>query len=91
MARQLVEKDSEVVANFQTFIRLRDSKKPEERQQYKSFLRKAKILVIEKIDGKREYAPSRFVGYRRNTLATHEADNEKKGTDTTPKLGAVLN
>jgi 5-methylcytosine-specific restriction protein B len=89
MARRLVESDSEVAANFHTFIKLRVSKKPEERAKYASFLRQAKILVVEKIDGKREYAPSRFVGYRRNTLAAHEADTERNGTVTTPKLEEI--
>ena len=89
MPRQLVKTNTEVAINFQTFIKLRESKKLEERQKYEAYLRQAKILVIEKIDGKREYAPSRFVGYRRNSIAAHEADKDRNGTLTTPKLGKI--
>jgi hypothetical protein len=89
MSRPLVKNDSEVAANFHTFIKLRESKKPTERHRYDAFLRKAKILVVEKINGKREYAPSRFVGYRRNSLTAHEADTERNGTMTTPELEKI--
>ncbi len=89
MNRRLAETAEEVIANFRTFIKLRNSKKQEERDRYGDFLRKAKILVVEQIDGQREYAPSRFIGYRRNTLAGHDGADERDGTRTTPQLEAI--
>jgi 5-methylcytosine-specific restriction protein B len=85
MSRQLVKSNSEVVANFHTFIKLRNSKKPEERDKYGAYLRAAKVLVVEQINGEKEYAPSRFVGYQRNTLKAHEAEY-RNGTDTNKEL-----
>jgi 5-methylcytosine-specific restriction protein B len=90
MARPLVQSKAEVLKNFDSFIRLRNSQKPEEVKKYQAYLKSAKVLVVEKVNGQREYAPSRFVGYRSNSLKNHEAAEEKDGTVTTPQLESLF-
>lgn len=85
MARQFVKGDSEVAANFHTFIKLRDSKKSEEQNKYEAYLRTAKVLVVAQINGEKKYAPSRFVGYQSNTLEAYETEY-RNGTDTNREL-----
>ena len=79
-----------MLKNFDAFIRLRNSRKPKEVAQYQAYLKSAKVLVVEKVDGKREYAPSRFVGYKNNSFKVHEAAEEKDGTVTTPQLEGLF-
>jgi 5-methylcytosine-specific restriction endonuclease McrBC GTP-binding regulatory subunit McrB len=90
MARPLVQSKAEVLKNFESFVRLRNSRKPEEVKQYQAYLKSAKVLVVEKVNGQREYAPSRFVGYKGNSLKNHEAAEEKDGTVTTPQLESLF-
>ena len=89
MARILVDTTPEVIKNFESFIQLRNSSNAATVDQYRSLLKRAKVLVVEKIDGKREYAPSRFVGYKNNTLSKHSADDERDGRVTTSKLEKI--
>lgn len=90
MGRPLVQTKTDVLKNFESFIRLRDSRKHDEVNQYQSYLKSAKVLVVEKVNGHREYAPSRFVGYKNNSIKTHEAAEEKDGTITTPQLESLF-
>lgn len=90
MARALVETKDDVLNNFKTFAQLQRSSKPEQVQQYRAYLKAAKVLVVARLEGEREYAPSRFIGYHENTASAHEGANaeagEKDGTATTPHL-----
>ncbi|WP_303311195.1 McrB family protein [Hymenobacter sp. BT730] len=86
MARPLVQSKADVLKNFESFIRLRDSRKPNEVKQYQAYLKSAKVLVVEKVNGQREYAPSRFIGYRNNSIKEHEADVDKDGRTSNGKL-----
>ncbi|WP_139921404.1 McrB family protein [Hymenobacter sp. DG01] len=86
MSRPYVTNSIELQKNFRTFIKLRESRNQDDVEQYRAYLRSAKVLVVEKVDGQREYAPSRFVGYKNNSVAEHEEDTLKHGGLTTAQL-----
>ena len=89
MARPFVRDKNDVLDNFSAFIALRQSDEPATVAKYRSYLKSAKVLVVAKVDGRREYAPSRFVGYRANSLAKHKKGHEAQlndGTATNTKL-----
>ena len=52
----------------------------------KERLSQGRNFVVEAIDGKLYFAPSRFVGYKHNSLEKHEDNSDKSGTDTDREL-----
>ena len=52
----------------------------------KERLSQGRNFVVEAIDGKLYFAPSRFVGYKQNSLEKHEDNSDKSGTDTDREL-----
>ena len=56
------------------------------REWAKERLSQGRNFVVEVIDGKLYFAPSRFVGYKQNSLEKHEDNSDKSGTDTDREL-----
>ena len=52
----------------------------------KERLSQGRNFVVEAIDGKLYFAPSRFVGYKQNSLEKHENNSGKSGTETDKEL-----
>jgi 5-methylcytosine-specific restriction protein B len=89
MARALVRDKEDVLANFKKLIELRESPNPDNVRIYQSYLKAAKVLVVAKVNGRREYGPSRFVGYFDNTLRKHKAGHSD-GTVTNARLREIF-
>jgi hypothetical protein len=91
MARKLVQNKQDVLNNFETLVALRESPDEAESSKYKSLIKSAKVLVVAKVDGQREYGPSRFVGYRSNSLSEHHAHRDTNdGRETNPPLAKLF-
>ena len=54
------------------------------------YIARGRVFVTYIVDGKYHFAPSRFVGYKNNTLTKHENNNEKDGTITSPAISKIL-
>ncbi len=91
MSSSLVVKASDVIENFRTLIKYRNSKSHSEQDYYTGLIRRGKVFVIEIINGNIELAPSKFVGYKNNSMQEHERykSNGRSGTETTPQLTRI--
>lgn len=80
----------DIVRNVLTFNGYRNSALPEEREFYTERIRLGKIFVA--IHSKKGVllCPSRFAGYKANTMEKHIAFEYKSGTVTTPRITSVL-
>ena len=54
------------------------------------YIARGRVFVTYIVNGKYHFAPSRFVGYKDNTLVKHQNNNEKDGTITTPAISKIL-
>ena len=54
------------------------------------YIAKGKVFVSYKVNGIFHFAPSRFVGYKDNTLVKHQNNQEKDGKRTTPAISKLL-
>ena len=63
---------AEIRANIKTVgTHLKSSVKKTERESYKGLVKRGACFVVDKIDGKTVFAPSRFVGYVKNNRHIH--------------------
>ena len=54
------------------------------------YIARGRVFVTYIVDGKYHFAPSRFVGYKDNTLVKHQKNEEKDGRITTPAITKIL-
>lgn len=54
------------------------------------YIARGRVFVTYKINGVYHFAPSRFVGYKDNTLVKHHNNKEKDGKETTPAITQIL-
>ncbi|WP_245781545.1 HNH endonuclease [Halomonas saccharevitans] len=80
----------EIAANLLEFDRYRISSDAGERAFYAQRLRLGKIFGCMVVNGRLLFGPSRFIGYKSNTMTKHIAFDGKSGSVTTPRISSVL-
>lgn len=72
MDTNYVENRKQVIKNFNTLLSYRNSHDENRVKYYKRRLKSGKTFIVEIINGSIEFAPSKFVGYKNNTMEIHE-------------------
>lgn len=54
------------------------------------YIARGRVFVSYIVNGEYHFAPSRFVGYKDNTLVKHQNNQEKDGKKTTPAITHIL-
>lgn len=81
---------NEIAANLLEFDGYRASSDAGERAFYAERLRLGKIFGCMVVNGRSLFGPSRFIGYKNNTMTKHIAFDGKSGSVTTPRISSVL-
>jgi hypothetical protein len=87
---ELVVKWSEIVENLRTLARYRQSKVPAEAKFYNDHILRGICFMVYKHGNDILWGPSRFVGYKNNSMSAHFANDDKDGRDTNPAINAIL-
>lgn len=87
---ETVDSLDDIVRNVFTFNGYRNSALSEEREFYSERIRLGKIFVAIHSDKGLLLCPSRFAGYKANTMEKHIAFEYKSGSVTTPRITSVL-
>lgn len=86
----LITKITEIEDNLNRLADYRYSSNLEERDFYRSLIQRGIRFVVLKKNEKLRWGPSRFVGYRNNSMKLHLKNDDKDGRETTPAIDAVL-
>ena len=60
------------------------------RQKYLGYIERGTVFLPYLKLGRTAFAPSRFIGYKNNTLEKHQINLLKDGKKTTPRLSSLL-
>lgn len=83
----LIDNREELIKNLDTVESYLNGDNQELFDQMADLIRKGKNFVAYDFEGKLHFAPSRFIGYKNNTLSKHlRKDNGKNGSETSGKL-----
>ncbi len=85
-----VERPTDIRANVLTLHRLATSSSRSEREYHRERLRKAHALVWMEHNGDLIFGPSRLVGYKGNSIRSHERNAYKHGGETNREISNVL-
>lgn len=87
---ETIQSLEEIAANILEFDRYRESSVSHERDFFAERLRLGKIFGHMIVRGHSIFGPSRFIGYKKNTMAKHVAFEWKNGGVTTQRITTIL-
>lgn len=87
---ELVTKWEEVLENLETLARYRRSRNSREVEFYSNLILKGICFVVHKGGDQQLWGPSRFVGYKKNSMVGHDENDLKDGRETTPVLTRII-
>ena len=86
----LITNRTELEANLRQLENYRYSNDSPERDFYTNLIKRGICFVALKKNDKLLWGPSRFVGYRNNSMNLHGRNNLKNGRETSPVITGVL-
>jgi hypothetical protein len=87
---EVVETLADIEANLRQLEAYMSGADSEDREFARALIRRGRCFVVVRRPEGLFFAPSRFVGYRTNTRAEHEANGDKDGKETNPVISAIL-
>ena len=87
---EVIETLPELEANLRQLEEYLTSANPEEWEFARSLIRRGLCFVVTHRGERAFFGPSRFVGYKQNSLASHDANDEKHGRETNRAISALL-
>ncbi len=89
---EFVKTRDDVIDNIKTLYSYLNNKDNTELISFASrIIKNGKVYAVEIIDSHICFAPSRFVGYKDNTMEKHMTNDEKNGNDTNAVLNSLYN
>lgn len=86
----LISTKAQIIKNLDRIEGYLSSESDELYYAMSQYIANGKVFVSYIVDGKYHFAPSRFVGYKDNTLIKHQNNKEKHGTTTTNYISKIL-
>jgi hypothetical protein len=87
---EFVENLNDIIENIKTLEKYLTSSNNVEKEFAQSLVKKGRTILVYKVDGQNHFAPSRFLGYKNNTMDDHLENEEKDGRDTNPIIDQIL-
>ena len=85
-----IENKKQLIKNLDTIEQYLQSDSEDIYGAMAKLIANGKVFVAYLVDGQYHFAPSRFVGYKDNSLVDHRANRTKHGWDTNREISRVL-
>lgn len=87
---EAVTKLEEVVENLKTLEKYLHGKSKAESDFARDLIKRAKTLLVYKLNGVNHFAPARFCGFKENTMEKHNSNDGEAGKEISPKMDKVI-
>lgn len=87
---EFVEDLDDIIKNIKTIEKYLASSNIVEKEYARSLVKKGRTFLVYKVDGQNHFAPSRFSGYKSNTMEKHDDNQEKDGRETNPVIDKII-
>lgn len=85
-----ISNSDDLADNLATLYRYLQSRNEGERSFAQDLVRSGLCFVVQTVEGKQFFAPSRFVGYGKNNMDKHRRNKGKDGRDTSLSINEIL-
>jgi hypothetical protein len=90
MFMDFIKNLNDLIENILVVEKYLNSNDSNEREYAIDLVRRGKTILVYKVNGENHFAPSRFIGYRNNSLSKHAGNDEKDGRDTNPVIDQIV-
>ena len=87
---KFIETLKDLQVNLDTLENYLNSPLVKEREYALDRVKLGTCFVVYEINGQKHFAPSRFIGYKDNTMGKHDNNDAKDGRETNPAITRVL-
>ena len=87
---EFIKNLNDIVTNLLTLEGYLRSDNAAERQFAQDLVKNGKTILVYKVNGENHFAPSRWSGYRNNSMAAHQANGTKDGRETNPEIDGLI-
>lgn len=87
---EFVKSHDDIVENIKTLENYLSSSDIAEKDFAQNLIKKSRTFFVYKVDGQNHFAPSRFSGYKNNSLDKHDEKYEKDGKDTNTVIDKII-
>ncbi len=87
---KFVQNIDDIIENIKTLEKYLASDNNEKKEFTQSLVKKGRTILVYKVSGQNHFAPSRFCGYKDNTIEDHIENDEKDGRDTNPIIDKIV-
>ncbi len=88
---QFIRIKQDLVDNIITIEGYLNSSDEKEKKFAQDLIEKGLTMVVYKVNGENHFAPSRFLGYAKNTMAAHLSKEDTDGKETNAVIDKALN
>ena len=88
---KLISNSRELYANIKTLDEYISKKADPEYGYALDLIKKGICFAALSYDGGFKFYPSRFIGYKNNSMDSHLSNNSKNGKETTPIISKIVN
>lgn len=85
-----IKKRQDVIDNIITLEGYLTGKDKTQKQFAEQLVKSSKTFCVYKVNGENHFAPSRFLGYKNNTMDDHLANEGKDGKDANSAIDKVV-
>jgi hypothetical protein len=85
-----VNSREDIIINLKTLEQYKNSTNPRIKEFYNALIKNGKCFAVYRTDQGSGFAPSKFIGYRNNTMEAHVPDVGKDGKKTNPVIDRIL-
>jgi hypothetical protein len=87
---KFIEILKDLQVNLETLENYLNSPLQKEKEYALDRVKLGTCFVVYEINGQKHFAPSRFIGYKDNTMGKHDKNDKKDGIETKPAISGVL-
>ena len=87
---ELISSTEDLKENLCTLEKYKDSDDYQRIEFYKGLIKRGRCFVAYKKNDQYLFAPSRFIGYKKNSMEGHSANDKKDGKKTNPAINKII-
>ena len=85
-----VENVDQIIENIKTIEHYLNSDNAEEKEFARELVKKGRAMLIYKVNGQNHFAPSNFLGFKKNSKSEHIDNQNRESRDTAPTLQSLM-
>jgi hypothetical protein len=85
-----VENTDQIIENIRTMEQYLNSDNKAEKEFARDLVKKGRSMLVYKVNGENHFAPGRFLGFKKNSMAAYQGDEKRESRDTSHTIQSLM-